>query len=230
MMVPVNLRSKESTTELGNRISIIPVTVPLDIRDPKKLLHAVHRRTEFLKQAHAAEIVSLSAGLIGMLPSGLQAIIGPVISQLPVTPFNLVCTNIPGPQYPLYLLGHKLLRWYPYVPVGGEMSVNCAVLSYDGNIGFGFSGDVHAAPDLRRLEDFLKVSFAELREAAGIRPPRRESPKTARVKPRTKKPNTAPELLTSAQESVPLTVPAPPAQTAAAMPTTGEERVLATVA
>lgn len=233
MMVPVNLRSKEYTTELGNRISIIPVTVPLDIRDPKKLLQAVHRRTEFLKQAHAAELVSLSVGLVGMLPSGLQAIIGPVISQLPVTPFNLVCTNIPGPQYPLYLLGHKLLRWYPYVPVGGEMAVNCAVLSYDGNIGFGFSGDVHAAPDLRRLEDFLKVSFAELREAAGITPPgKKSSPKrkTTRVKTRASKPLPVPEPVTHVLMSVPLTVPAPPVETVKAEPLAGEETVLATVA
>jgi len=77
---------------------------------------------------------------------------------------------VPGPPYPLHLLGHKMLRWYPYVPVGGEMAMNCAVLSYDGNIGFGFSGDVHAVPDLRRLEELLKVSFAELREAAGMPP------------------------------------------------------------
>jgi len=172
MMVPVNLRGKDGAFELGNRISLVAVTVPLDIRDPKRLLRAVHRRTEFLKQAHAAEMVSLCAGLIGMLPSGLQAVIGSVISQLPITPFNLVCTNVPGPQYPLYLLGHKMLGWYPYVPVGGELAVNCAVLSYDGNLGFGFSGDVHAAPDLRRLEEFLQQSFIELRTASGIAPQR----------------------------------------------------------
>jgi hypothetical protein len=79
-----------------------------------------------------------------------------------------------GPQYPLYLLGHKMLRWYPYVPVGGEMALNCAILTYDGTAYFGFSGDVHAAPDLRRLEAFLKLSFEELREAAGIKPPDKE--------------------------------------------------------
>jgi len=175
MMVPVNLRGNHSAAELGNRISLVPVTIPLDIRDPRKLLSAVHLRTEFLKQAHAAELVSLSAGFIGMFPTGLQALVGPILSQLPITPFNMVCTNVPGPQYPLYLLGHKMLRWYPYVPVGGELAVNCAVLSYDGSVYFGFSGDVHAAPDLRRLGDFLKASFRELREAAGIEPPRKKS-------------------------------------------------------
>lgn len=181
MMVPVNLRATNDGGELGNRISLVPVTVPLDIRDPKKLLIAVHERTQFLKQAHAAELVSLSAGLIGMLPTSVQAAIGPLVSRLPVTPFNMVCTNVPGPQHPLYLLGHKALRWYPYVPVGGEMAMNCAILSYDGNIGFGFSGDVHAVPDLRRLEKLLKLSFTELREAAGITPPRAKPPRRHKV-------------------------------------------------
>ena len=233
MMVPVNLRGKDCNTELGNRISIIPVTVPLDIRNPKKLLQAVHRRTEFLKRSHAAEIVSLSAGFIGMLPTGLQAVIGPALSQLPITPFNLVCTNVPGPQYPLYLLGRRMLHWYPYVPVGGEMSVNCAVLSYDGNIGFGFSGDKHAAPDLRRLEEFLEVSFAELREAAGLEPPRENSSpnrKMTRVRTRSSKLKPASQPAMSVLSSIPLTVPAPPAETAAPAPVAEEEKILATVA
>ena len=218
MMVPVNLRGKGGTSELGNRISLVPVTVPLDIHDPQKLLRAVHRRTEFLKQAHAAELVSLCAGFLGMLPSGFQAVIGPVISQLPLTPFNLVCTNIPGPQYPLYLLGRKMLRWYPYVPVGGEMAVNCAVLSYDGNIGFGFSGDVHAAPDLRRLEDFLKVSFAELREATGVKPPHKKTSrqeKRERVTTQAMKSAFVSPPSTSVPMSIPLTVPAPSTERAA---------------
>jgi diacylglycerol O-acyltransferase / wax synthase len=181
MMVPVNLRGNESTEDLGNRISLVPVTVPLEIRAPRKLLAAVHRRTDFLKQSHAAELVSLSGGLIGMFPTTLQAVAGPVLSQLPITPFNLVCTNVPGPQHPLYLLGHKMLKWYPYVPVGGEMPLNCAILSYDGMMYFGFSGDVHAAPDLRRLEELLAASFAELRSAVGIEPTPRSKKKKAVV-------------------------------------------------
>ncbi|HEX6804253.1 MAG TPA: wax ester/triacylglycerol synthase family O-acyltransferase [Terriglobales bacterium] len=187
MMVPVNLRGNENAGDLGNRISLVPVTVPLDIREPRKLLAAVHRRTEFLKHAHAAELVSLAGGMIGMFPTALQAMAGPFVSQLPITPFNLVCTNVPGPQFPLYLLGRKMLRWYPYVPIGGEMAVNCAILSYDGTIHFGFSGDVHAAPDLRRLESLLKESFMELRDAAGITPPRARARKKSRpTRPRAK--------------------------------------------
>jgi hypothetical protein len=123
---------------------------------------------------HAAELVSLAGGLIGMFPTSIQGMAGPLASQLPITPFNLVCTNVPGPQVPLYLLGHKMLHCYPYVPVGGEMAVNCAILSYNGTVYFGFSGDVHAAPDLRRLEKLLQESFTELRHAVGIRPPQKK--------------------------------------------------------
>jgi diacylglycerol O-acyltransferase len=189
MMVPVNLRGGESPAELGNRISLVPVTIPLDIKDPRKLLAAAHARTEFIKRTHAAELISLTGGMIGMFPASLQALVGPLVSRLPITPFNLVCTNVPGPQFPLYLRGHKILSWYPYVPVGGEMALNCAILSYNGTMYFGFSGDVHAAPDLRRLETLLKDSFRELREAALAGPPSKAPGKkktSARPKARAK--------------------------------------------
>src|SRR5579859_1685293 len=72
MMVPVNLRAPNTPPEWGNRISLVPATIPLDIRDPQKLLIAVHKRTEFLKRMHAAELVSLAGGLIGMFPLPVQ--------------------------------------------------------------------------------------------------------------------------------------------------------------
>jgi diacylglycerol O-acyltransferase len=215
MMVPVNLRGNETPNQMGgNRISLVPVTVPLDIRNPRKLLAAVHQRTEFLKRAHAAELVSLTGGLIGMFPTPLQALAGPMLSQLPITPFNLVCTNVPGPQYPLYLLGHKMVSWYPYVPVGGEMAVNCAVLSYDGNIGFGFSGDVHVAPDLRRLEEFLQASFSELREAAGIAPSEKKSPRRNVKRAKTPKASRPAPNVTAVRLPVPVPIPPPQAELA----------------
>ncbi len=193
MMVPVNLRGSDSPGELGNRISLVPVTVPLDIRDPLKLLAAVHKRTELLKRAHTAEVVSLAGGLIGMVPSSAQAAFGQILSRVPFTPFNMVCTNVPGPQYPLYMLGHKILHCYPYVPIGGEMALNCAILTYNGTAYFGFSGDVHAAPDLRRLETLLTSSFKELREAAGVTAPRKKKKEEKKTKQRARaKANVAP--------------------------------------
>ena len=206
IMVPVNLRGSDSPGELGNRISLVPVTIPLDIRNPRKLLAAVHERTEFLKGAHAAELVSLAGGLIGMFPTSAQALGGHILSRLPFTPFNMVCTNVPGPQYPLYLLGHKILHCYPYVPIGGEMALNCAILTYNGTAYFGFSGDVHAVPDLRRLETLLKASFTELREAAGGRPPRKEQKKEEKKKEKEKRVRAKAEI---ASTPVPAPTPAP---------------------
>jgi WS/DGAT/MGAT family acyltransferase len=185
IMVPVNLRGSDNSGELGNQISLVAVTIPLDIRPPKKLLAEVHRRTEFLKNAHAAELVGLAGGLLGILPCPLQAFAGPMISQVPFTPFNMVCTNVPGPQFPLYVLGHKMQRWYPYVPIGGELALNCAILSYDGMVYFGFSGDANITPDMTRFEKLLQSNFAELREAAGIKPPQN---KPARKRVRAAKP------------------------------------------
>jgi len=226
VMVPVNLRGSESPGELGNRISLVPVTIPLDIRNPRKLLAAVHRRTEFLKRAHTAELVSLAGGLIGMFPTSAQALAGHIISRLPFTPFNMVCTNVPGPQDPLYLLGHKMLHCYPYVPVGGEMALNCAVLTYNGTAYFGFSGCAHAAPDLRRLETFLKLSSTELREAARVRPPRREEKKKEKkVRVKAKVASTPPPAPASAQRPVPLRPLASVESAIAARPPVEEEEV-----
>ena len=223
MMVPVNVRSGD-TRDLGNRISLVPVTVPLGISSPRKLLAAVQKRTKFLKVAHVAEMVSLAGGLIGLLPTALQALAGPIAGQLPITPFNMVCTNVPGPQTPLYLLGHKMLNWYPYVPIGGQMAVNCAVLSYNGVTYFGFSGDVHAAPDLQRMRRLLQASRLEMLQAAGCRTqprPRqatnvvkskaeRSPTRTERIKPAEgaikSPPATSPPLMSTSevQESLPL--------------------------
>jgi WS/DGAT C-terminal domain len=100
--------------------------------------------------------------LISTVPTALLAAIGPLASQLPLSLCNLICTNVPGPQIPLYLLGHKMLSWYPYVPIGGEMGVNCAILSYNGTAYFGFTCDVNAVPDPQHLEKFATSSFAEL--------------------------------------------------------------------
>lgn len=200
MMVPVSFRGSESGRELGNRISILPVNVPLGIRSPRKLLAAVHRRMEFLKRGHIAELVGLAGGLVGLVPAPLQAVAGPLASLLPITPFNLVCTNIRGPESPLYFAGHRMLDWYPYVPIGGEMTMNCAVLSYNDVTFFGFSGDAKTAPDLAQIERLLRTSFRDLRAAAG-----REGKRGARLQ----KPGgaervakTAPSLRRKTQPSV----------------------------
>jgi hypothetical protein len=103
-----------------------------------------------------------------------------------------------------------MLHCYPYVPVGGEMALNCAILTYDGTAYFGFSGCVHAAPDLRRLETFLKLSFTELREAAEGMPPRKKEQtklKENRVRAKAK---VAPAPSASESPPVRASIPPPP--------------------
>ena len=172
LMIPVNVRGNGDVSELGNKITFLPINVPLDVRDPRMLLAKVSERMVFLRGLGVTDLVGLVGTLVSKIPLPLQAILAPVLSQLPLSLCNMICTNVPGPQQPLYLLGHKMLRAYPYVPIGGEMGVNVAILSYNGTAYVGFGGDVHAVPDIDRFEDLLKVSFRELREAAVGKQPR----------------------------------------------------------
>jgi diacylglycerol O-acyltransferase len=169
--VPVNVRNGKADpniSSLGNRITFIPVTVPLDIRNPRKQLAAIRQRIMFLKSAHVAELVGLAGSVLGAIPMGAQVIAGSIANELPLGLCNMVCTNVPGPESPLYLMTHKLIRCYPYVPIGGDLGLNCAVLTYDGIAHFGFSGNVQAAPRMDSLERFLQASFAELQKAARV--------------------------------------------------------------
>jgi diacylglycerol O-acyltransferase len=204
IMIPVNVRGNGNAKELGNRISFLPVTIPLDIRDPLKLFTFVRERMEMLKRSRAAELVGFAGGLFSTIPSAICAAIGPVASQLPLSLCNTIITNIPGPPMPLYLLGHKMLSWYPYVPIGGEMGVNCAILSYNGVAYFGFTCDVNAVPDPENLEKFLAASCAELYKASQRvkaepkqppEPARAEEHKTVKRKLRNVKMPVAPKLV-----------------------------------
>jgi len=172
LIVPVNVRSNGDVSELGDRITFLPINIPLDVRDPRRLLAKVSEKMVFLRGVGVTELVGLCGTVLSKIPLPLQAVLAPLASQLPLSLCNMICTNVPGPQQPLYLLGHKMLRSYPYVPIGGEMGVNVAILSYDGTAYFGFGGDVHAVPDIDRFEGLLRASFKELRAAALGKSPR----------------------------------------------------------
>ena len=184
IVVPVSIRRKSEMGELGNHLTFVPVTVPLQRRRVRDLVSAAHEYVQSLKRAHVGELVGLAGTLLGAIPAPLQAAIGPLASQLPLSVCNLICTNVPGPHDTLYLLGHKMLACYPYVPIGGEMGMNCAVLTYDGTAFFGFTGDVHAIPDLGSLPKFLLAGFAQLQKEVGIRAPQAKRVRAVRRRPR----------------------------------------------
>jgi WS/DGAT/MGAT family acyltransferase len=186
-MVPVSLRQAEQRGALGNLISILPVEIPLDISNPVKRFRHVNQKTGLMKMARLAEGLGMFGALYGMLPAPLQAVIGQ-LATTPVPPYNMVATNVPGPQVPLYVLGHKMTAQYPHVPIGYALGLGCAIFSYDQRLYFGLTADKQAMPDVEQFKKLLDESFAELRERAGLAPPpepAREAPKKA--KPRGKK-------------------------------------------
>ncbi|MCY7347665.1 MAG: wax ester/triacylglycerol synthase family O-acyltransferase [Pyrinomonadaceae bacterium] len=198
-MVPVSLRQDDQHGALGNLVSILPVEIPLDLPDPAERFHHIHRKTAALKGGRVAEGVSLFSALMGVLPAPVQALAG-ALAAMPMPAVNMVATNVPGPQVPLYTLGVKMLGYYPYVPVGYVVGCGCAILTYDQKITFGLTADVQAMPDVERLRDFLNESFAELLKAAGVEktdapPIKKTAPRTAaETKPpatKTVKPQTA---------------------------------------
>ncbi|HLJ45805.1 MAG TPA: wax ester/triacylglycerol synthase family O-acyltransferase [Bryobacteraceae bacterium] len=184
VMVPVNIRHESPLNGLGNHISMIPASLPLDIEDPVELLANIHKRMDLMKRARVADLVSLVGTWLGVTPVPVQALLVPfATSMLPalVPPFNLVCTNVPGPPVPLYALGRKMISDYPYVPVGADMGICVAIQSYNDKLFFGFTGSEAAAPDVNLMPRMLERIFAQLRRAAGVR--------TVRLrKPRAKKP------------------------------------------
>ena len=98
--------------------------------------------------------------------------------------FNLTVTNVPGPQFPLYLLGRPLSRLYPHVPLAENCALGIAIMSYNGRIDFGLVADYDALPDLDDVAARLDAAIAELAAVAGVgaKPPRTRRP---RVKQRT---------------------------------------------
>ena len=168
--IPVNVRTEGEAAGAGNHITMISLNVPISERDPLKLLHLVQTKSQVSRNGRSPELIALTALMMGTIPTPLQKLGAGVLRRLPISFFNTVCTNVRGPDRPLYLVGHKLLRAYPFVPIGGEMGMNCAVLTYDETMHAGFTGDAHAAPDLAEIAKCFQESFEALRTAAGIRP------------------------------------------------------------
>lgn len=165
-MVPVSLRQEEQRGALGNLVSVLPVEIPLDLHDPAERFRYVNQKTAAMKGGRVAEGMNLFTALMGILPAPVQALVG-ALATMPLPAVNMVATNVPGPQVPLYTLGHKMLDYYPYVPVGYAVGCSCAILTYDKKITFGLTADTQAMPDVDRLRDFLNEAYAELLATAG---------------------------------------------------------------
>lgn len=167
VMVPVSLRRDDQRGTLGNLVSLLPLEIPLDLRDPVARFQNINSKTLAMKSARAAEAFNMLAALIGILPASVQAAVG-AMATFPLPPINMVATNVPGPQVPLYAMGRRMIDYYPYVPVGYAVGCGCAIMSYDQKLYFGLTADAQAMPDVESLKTFLEESFVDLRKAAGV--------------------------------------------------------------
>jgi len=185
IVCPYSLRPDDQRDRLGNQISFLPVALPLDVGNPLEMLRAVAARTKIMKSARAADLVALAGAWLGAAPPALQALFWrnlPLV-PLPLPLFNMICTNVPGSAAPLYSVGRRMLASYPQVPTGYELGIGCAAQSYDGKICFGLTSDTDAAPDANRLRDFIRVAFAELCRAAGVKRSATRRPRRTPIAP-----------------------------------------------
>ena len=167
-MVPVSVRTSEERGALGNRVTSMMAPLPIWCEDPKRRLELVRESMGDLKESKQALGASLLTQLADFAPPTIAGQAARLQSRQRF--FNLVVTNIPGPQFPLYLMGRRMERVFPMVPLAKNQGVCIGVMSYDGQVNFGLIGDYDGFPDLEDLANELEASIDELVEAAGGRP------------------------------------------------------------
>jgi WS/DGAT/MGAT family acyltransferase len=164
-MVPVSVRADSERGALGNRVTAIYAPLPVGLADPIARFRAVHEAMRGLKESGQAVGAEVLTALTDFAPPTIlsQAARLQAVQRF----FNLTVTNVPGPQFPLYLLGRRLCRVYPQVPLAENCALGIAIMSYDGRIDFGLLADYDALPDLDALAERLDAAIAELASAAG---------------------------------------------------------------
>ncbi len=167
-MVPVSVRSKAQRGALGNQVAAMWAPLPVGIENPAECLHKISNAMEDLKRGGQAVGAQVLTNLAGFAPPTILSQAARLQARQPF--FNLVVTNVPGPQFPLYLLGRRLQVLYPVVPLAQRQALGIAVMSYDGHLGFGLLGDYDALPDLEEIALDLQAAIASLARAAGVRP------------------------------------------------------------
>ena len=177
-MVPVSVRAENQQGALGNRVSNMYAPLPVGIEDPAACFEYVHGAMEDLKTSGQAMGAEAITRLGDFAPPTIMSQAARLQARQRF--FNLVVTNVPGPQISLYLLGRRLARLYPVVPLAQRQALGIAIMSYDGQLGFGLLADFDALPDLDDVATDLERSIAALARAAGISATRRPSAATTR--------------------------------------------------
>ena len=177
-MVPVSVRTPAERGTYNNKVSAMFTDLPVLVADPVERLATVRAQMQDLKESHQAVAGSTLTSLGGFAPAMLLALAGRVATRTPQHSVNTVTTNVPGPQHAIYLAGHRMLEYYPFVPLAGHVRIGVAIVSYDGALNFGVTGDYETAPDLQVLCDGIEAGIQELLAPAASRGTR------ARPKPR----------------------------------------------
>jgi len=167
VLVPVSVQVEHDAEHLGNHITAMTATLPIYEKDPFKRIQLISEEMASIKESGQAVGARALTELAGFAPPTIASQAARV--QAKQRFFNLLVTNIPGPQQPLYLLGRKMLNIYPQVPLAEMQGLAIAVISYNGKMNFGLIGDYDALSDLRALTDYIQDAIDELLGTATLR-------------------------------------------------------------
>ena len=159
-LVPMSIRRSDEQHDLGNRIATLQVPLPVGEADAGERLRRVHAETQRLKRSEQASAASLVIEATGFAPPTINRVLAAAISA-PLT-WNLVVSNVPGPQMPFYLLGGRVREIYPVVPLSPQgHALSIGVVSYDGGVFFGLVGDRSLLADIDELAADLEAALEE---------------------------------------------------------------------
>jgi diacylglycerol O-acyltransferase len=180
-LVPVSIRGEDQRGSLGNQLAAMRGPLPVYVEDPIARLQVVKRAMDGLKESKQAVGAEVLASLEAFAPPTILA----QASRLNFSTrlFNLLVTNVPGPQLPLYVLGRELQDFFPVAFLPEDHALAVAIMSYNGNIDFGLLADYDAMPDLDGLAAHLDEAREEL-VAAAKRKHRRSSASAKRAEQR----------------------------------------------
>jgi diacylglycerol O-acyltransferase len=164
-MVPVSVRARDDKNALGNRVSSIFVDLPIGPMGAKKRLSMIRERTKFLKESNQAVGAEFLMNIGTWAPPTIHAMAARLAARGRF--INLVISNVPGPQIPMYIAGARLVAHYPVMPLAENMGLSVAVTSLAGTMGFGITADWDTLPDVEFLAHAIDESLAELRKTAG---------------------------------------------------------------
>jgi len=169
-MVPVSVRAEHERDMLGNRLIAMRAPLPLYLADPVARLRLVKQSMDGLKMSKQLKGAGALAHMEQFAPPKLLAQATRI--NFSTRLFNLLVTNVPGPQFPLYLLGRRLDDLFPVAFLPRDHALSIAIMSYDGGVDVGLLGDYDAMADIDVLADAIRDSVDELLDAADAESPR----------------------------------------------------------